>query len=93
MLVLDLPNNCSDRGLLAGFELKRFLLRGVFNSTSLLSSPLAHSAEAANPAIVAPGVRLDSVSAEVKHSHSNLLRALSVCCQCAGKNDFKLLSA
>lgn len=87
MLVLDSPSNCSD-SFLSRFELKRFLLRAVFNSASSLSSPLP-----VHLPIVAPIVRLDSVSAEVKRSHSNLLRAFSMCCQCAGKNDFKLLSA
>lgn len=80
--------------LLAELELKSVLLQGVFNSASSLSlPPLLYSAEAANLPIVAPVDRLDSVSAGVKHSHLNLLRAFSMCCQCAGKNDFKLLSA
>lgn len=40
-----------------------------------------------------PVAQRDVASAEVKHSRSSLSRAFSMCRQCAGENDFKLLSA
>lgn len=57
--------------------MKGFLLRDIFNLTSSVASV----------------AKLDVASAEVKYSNSSCSRAFSLCCQCAGKNDLKLLSA
>lgn len=71
--------------------LKGFLLKDILNI--LLSPPPSHQKRQEGLPAAAPVAELDAASAEVKHSPSSLSRASSMCCQCVGKNDFKLLSS
>lgn len=95
--VREFLTTCSQRTLLTGSQVEGISVEGHINLTSSCHVPasLFSLEEAAKPVHSQAwcSLDLDVASAEVKHSHSSLSRAFFMCCQCAGKNDFKLLSA
>lgn len=94
--VRDFLTTCFQRMLLSRVSIWRDFCWGTYSLTSsvtsLLPPPTRRGSKAAHSQAWCSRCG-DSASAEVKHSHFSLSRAFSMCCQCAGKNDLKLLSA